>query len=120
MAGVGGFSIQTGSGGVLLSCRPRHCALAVCLRRSGSCWRGAVSTPGRWLQAGDACPWHRLEQLSLLSQLGFLGWVWTGMLGELLRGLGSELRCCLAAPLNLPLHIRSNLTEERSKFLSEQ
>lgn len=29
--------------------------------------------PGRRLQAGDACPWHRLEQLSLLSQLGFLG-----------------------------------------------
>lgn len=29
--------------------------------------------PGRQLQEGDAGPWHRPEQLSLLSQVGFLG-----------------------------------------------
>lgn len=38
-----------------LPCRPGHCALAVCLWHPGSCWRGAVPTPGRWLQAGDVC-----------------------------------------------------------------
>lgn len=73
--------------------------------------------PGRRLQAGDACPWHRLEQLSLFSQLGFFRWVWMGMTGELPQGLGSELRRCLGAPLNLPPRIKPDLMEERNKFL---
>ena len=100
-----------------LSVRPGHRTLAVCLWHAGSCWSGAVPAPGKRLQAGDACPWHRPEQLSLFSHLGFFGWVWMGMAGELSWGLGAELRCCLAAPLNLPLHISPDLTEERNGFL---
>lgn len=62
-------------------------------------------------------PWHRAEQPSLFSLLDFFGWVWRRMAGELSWGPGTELCCCLAAPLNLLLHIRPDLMEERNKFL---
>lgn len=70
-AGIGGFSIWADSRGALClailgtmllpswapcSCHPGHHALAICLWHAGSCWSGAVSMPGRRLQAGDACP----------------------------------------------------------------
>lgn len=100
-----------------LSCHPWHHALAVCLWHAGGCWSRAILVPDSWLQAGDGCPWHRPEQLSLFSQLGFFGWVWMGMAAELSLGLGSELHCCLIAPLNLLLHIRPDQMEQRNEFL---
>lgn len=39
------------------------------------------------------------------------------MAGELSVGPGTELCCCLAAPLNLLFHIRPDLMEERNEFL---
>lgn len=115
-AGIGEVSIQTGSGGALCPA-----ILGTVLLPSACDMPGAAGAEPSLCLAGSCrqvMAAHGTGQSSFPYFLSWVfGWVWMGMAGELSKGFGSELLCCLTAPLNLLLHIRPDQMEERNEFL---
>lgn len=115
-AGIGGVSIQTGSGGALCAA-----ILGTVLLLSACGMPGAAGAePSLCLAGGcrEVMAAHGTGQSSFPYFLSWIfGWVWMGMAGELSKAFGSELLCCLTAPLNLLLHIRPDQMEKRNEFL---